>query len=713
MNPRKLQTCFPKWRLLSNLEPRLWAIRCEFGKQIFFEVLLQLIEKEQVAALQISRESLYCVAVAMVEDLLVLQKTASPDKCICLQYLQFEASVRPLHVAVGHGEAGIAHDWILNAVGESVSTEAVREFDVERIHVFMHMETNWIVASRQQCFQQWLPNFYYYCRNWAALYEVAAALMPHTLRILHGHWPHTDPAVRSIVFALNWATANRHCSEPILANLAMATFKNSATPMSLQALIAAGFFTSDAARFTPKKSGDWAQWALENVSFELAPSEKLQALIVTIATVADWDTQHHAVLDAIDTYINSLRSPSMKPAAFVQRIEQGIKILDPLIYKLHAYGLSNALLEVLCHWYAVPEGTRRHESVLFCMTNHSAGVAYLGLRDHVIPFADAKAIETLSDETSHALGIVLSVQGQRTLYPVTTRQGTPEYELAPVFEQVLSNHYRWSELDSSECTAARAAVFLPGYPHPLQALMQAGTGRCLPISSSLQEPFPDRVIRRAVIWFSGDDYFSAMEAEAVVALLDAAGIHCDCMSGQVHTKADFLNIYRNSDYDLIWVAGHGECDRWAPTTPTILVGAGGGIGIDELLALQVEVGAKGHRLLMLNICDGGSAAVFGGMHKLGLAPMLASRAQAVVGHLWPVDPLVAAGFGILLARELANTPGDFFAAYGRTLAAMRAPWQPFIERVAEGLDCQIFERMRNNERDLENIFHRGSSCFFE
>jgi len=347
------------------------------------------------------------------------------------------------------------------------------------------------------------------------------------------------------------------------------------------------------------------------------------------------------------------------------------------------------------------------------MTNHSAGVAYLGLRDHVIPFADAKAIETLSDETSHALGIVLSVQGQRTLYPVTTRQGTPEYELAPVFEQVLSNHYRWSELDSSECTAARAAVFLPGYPHPLQALMQAGTGRCLPISSSLQEPFPDRVIRRAVIWFSGDDYFSAMEAEAVVALLDAAGIHCDCMSGQVHTKADFLNIYRNSDYDLIWVAGHGECDRWAPTTPTILVGAGGGIGIDELLALQVEVGAKGHRLLMLNICDGGSAAVFGGMHKLGLAPMLASRAQAVVGHLWPVDPLVAAGFGILLARELANTPGDFFAAYGRTLAAMRAPWQPFIERVAEGLDCQIFERMRNNERDLENIFHRGSSCFFE
>ncbi|TXT40630.1 MAG: hypothetical protein FD135_1056 [Comamonadaceae bacterium] len=712
MNPSSLQTSFPKWFSLSKLDDRLWEGSCDFGVEPLFVRLLHLIGEEQAVALQVSRENLYRVSSAMVEDFLVFQKSAISDERINFQYLQFEASAFPLHVAIEHGEAGIAFDWIHNAVGDCVSAEYVREFNIARVGDLLSTATGWIAASRQLCFQQWFPNFYYYCRNWAALYEVANSLIPHTLLILDRPWPHTESAVRTIVFTLNWATGNSHSSERILAELAMKIFNNPALPVPLQAQIATCFLTH-AARFTPKTAEDWARWALDNVSAELTPSGKLQTLIATIATAADWDAQHPAVLQAIDIYINTLRALFLQPAAFVQRIEQSVKMLNFLIYKLHAFGRSNALLEVMCRWYAVPEGTRRHGSVLFCMSNHSDGMAYLGLRAHLIPFASSKAIETLSQETSRALGMALTLQGQRELYPVETRRGMPDYALAPEFEQVLSNHYRWPELDHAECTAARAAVFLPGYPHPLQALMQAGTGRCLPISSSLQEPLPDRVIRRAAIWFSGEDNYSEMEAEAVVALLDAAGIHCDRMSGREHTKADFLDIYRNSDYDLLWVAGHGQCDRWAPTTPTILAGAGDGIGIDELLALQVEANAEGRRFLILNICDSGAAGVFGGMHKLGLAPMLASRAQAVVGHLWPVDPLVAAGFGVMLSHELAHTPGDFFAAYERTLAAMHAPWHTFIEQVAGVLDCQIFERMRNTERNLDNIFHRGSSCFFE
>jgi hypothetical protein len=101
------------------------------------------------------------------------------------------------------------------------------------------------------------------------------------------------------------------------------------------------------------------------------------------------------------------------------------------------------------------------------------------------------------------------------------------------------------------------------------------------------------------------------------------------------------------------------------------------------------------------------------MHKLGLAPMLASREQAVIGHLWPVDPLIAAAFGITLAVELLQRKGQFFDAFHETLASFSGPWQDLTERLAVETRGSIIDRMRNNERDLSNIFHAGSAAFFE
>lgn len=91
--------------------------------------------------------------------------------------------------------------------------------------------------------------------------------------------------------------------------------------------------------------------------------------------------------------------------------------------------------------------------------------------------------------------------------------------------------------------------------------------------------------------------------------------------------------------------------------------------------------------------------------------MLASAHQSVVGHSWPIDPLIAAGFGVKLAQELISDPARFFAAYERALASLREPWEAFVEQITGRLDAEIVQRLRNNERDLGNIFHWGSPCF--
>lgn len=303
------------------------------------------------------------------------------------------------------------------------------------------------------------------------------------------------------------------------------------------------------------------------------------------------------------------------------------------------------------------------------------------------------------------------MRGQKALEPVVVRPGVPQYGLGLAFEQTITEHYAWGKLAKAEINRASAMAFLPGYPHPVQALMQRELGECLPICASLHQPLTDRPIEHAAIWYSGDDYYSAMEAEAVAAVLNAAGIGCEVMCGQEKKAEDFLAVYREQNIDLLWVAGHGQCDRWNPKSPAILAGAADPILIDDLATIRMA--GESRRLLVLNICDSGAASVMGGMHKIGLAPMLASSHQAVIGHAWPVDPLVAAGFGVCLAKELVRGRTSFFVGFERAIRTLRQEWPYVVKHAGDGLEVDLIERLRRNERDLGNIFHWGSPCYFE
>jgi hypothetical protein len=175
-------------------------------------------------------------------------------------------------------------------------------------------------------------------------------------------------------------------------------------------------------------------------------------------------------------------------------------------------------------------------------------------------------------------------------------------------------------------------------------------GAILPISSSLQEPEADRQMRRALLWASDNDYYSEFEIDAVQAIFTRVGIECDRRSGIGSRPQDFASAYADPEYDLIWVAGHGEIDRWRDGSARLVAGDDCLIGIDALVARMPH--APGRRVLMLNICDGAVSAVNGGIHRLGLAPMLANARQATISHLWPVRPPVAAAFGALVADAL-------------------------------------------------------------
>ncbi len=167
------------------------------------------------------------------------------------------------------------------------------------------------------------------------------------------------------------------------------------------------------------------------------------------------------------------------------------------------------------------------------------------------------------------------------------------------------------------------------------------------------------------LWAADNDFYSAFEIDAVADVLAAAGVEIDRRTGNGAVPTDFLDAYANPDFDIVWVAGHGQIDHWRDGSTELIAGENCRVGIDELLAQDQRDGER--RLAVFNICDGGASAVNGGIQKLGFAPMLASSRQATISHLWPVNPLIAAAFGVGLAKALADGAG-LHAAFDRALA---------------------------------------------
>lgn len=527
-----MRSCFPRWHAHSKLNPKTWESPCNLGnEQIFLSLLLSIAEDQNRLLQQNSTDEFYVLSAAVIEDILELQKTETNAATICsLQYLQFETSIAPLNVAINKGEANIAFDWIHNGLSDCVSSQTQRELFTNRLIDFFVTPIGWIKSVRQASFQDWFGKFYYYAASWAALYQISNDLMPFALVAISAPWGDPGQALHTVLFMLDWSTKYNHPAEQKLVDIALSAFKDPSLPIPLKARIAVGF-TTPAARLTPMTPEDWATWALSNCSGNLHPQDVLQFLIVKSTTSEHWDQVRDELLNSIEAYVADLQKSIHSQTALVISIDQRVKILDCLFYRLHAYGRSQDLLAVVSRWYAVAVEARRTTSVLWVLPNHSDGMAYLGKHSYLFPLNGLNAFENLNEETNKALGITLTLQGQTTINPVQTRPGTPEYVYGAQFEQTLRNHYRWASVAKTEFEWARAMAIRPGYPHPVQALMQAETGSCLPITSSLHEPLADRGIHKAVIWFSGEDNYSAMEADAVAAIFEAVGITCIRLCG--------------------------------------------------------------------------------------------------------------------------------------------------------------------------------------
>lgn len=703
----QLQQLFPRWRARSANPAVPWTRDIELSREDAIGAIISALTGEQTNSL--GTPDYFTLAEAMVEDAMAL--SAAPPlgaDQVLLQYLQFVIALGPFKNAMATGDFGRAHDWIHHGLGDSAELKIERRLHIGRVYDFAVSPGGLIGASRARILADWAADLFYYARVRGTLAETAAAILPIVLEVI-GTLPRDDDAsVDAHAMMLNWAADNgQRAAAPLTARLRRAF--NRSRDGRTRTRIAAVFATS-AGVLSGEPPAHWAQLALNDGEQHLSPHQRFQLLWTLISTEKDWFRLKPRVLDAIGAYAAEI-SRLGSPTAISRATDQRSGLLKPAFHVMRTFGLSDDFLEILARWYRVPDADRLRTGALFVCSTAEHGSIYLGAQTQQIERDGAAQIAELTQVANDMLSLVLTIEGVDQPVAVPVRPGVPVDDAAAAFNDAMTRAYAIPQIRADVMTGRRALIAFPGQPHPLQAMLLKERGASLPISSSLEMPRADRAPRRALLWAAGNDYYSGFEIDAVAAVLAAAGVEVDRRTGEGACPEEFLAAYADPRFDIVWVAGHGEIDHWSDGSAKLVAGEKCLLGIDELHAAMPHDGDR--RLVVLNICDGGVSAVNGGIQKLGLAPMLAGARQATVSHLWPVNPIMASAFGLLLANALAEGAG-FHAAFDKALAAIRAPIGEIAATVSSAAPGhKIVTRIENLGLATDQILHWGSPCFFE
>lgn len=376
-------------------------------------------------------------------------------------------------------------------------------------------------------------------------------------------------------------------------------------------------------------------------------------------------------------------------------------------------GYYEATKRILSSWYNVPDFERK---ILFCLPNQSEAPLFAMENGPVVinqwkEDSFRKLVELTNDFLSRNITVSNDACFEMKQYP---RHGVPDIELSHDFELKLYQFYRFDELLKHEeviGSIGEALLVIPNLQHPIQALMLKYSNFTLPISASFRTPLIDRKIKKVLLW-SISSITSSLESDALKKIFTKADIEVDYYDSEI-SKEEFLTKYRSSEFDAVWIISHGNYNHYYPHASDITTN-------DEKLPIfikdlsDVQLTDYERRLLVLNICDGGTSAAFGNPNDFGIAPSVTHEYQATISHIWPTDSWFAAIFGILLSIGLVNS-NSYFEGYMYALKYLQSSKSEVIIELEKYLDHadELLNILKTKNLDFEKIYYWGSPVFYE
>jgi len=711
----KISVLFPNIYFELKINALIWDEEFEHAN-LFFVTELFGINMEKYS--HISLVEFQRLSEIILKDIVAAKNNNSNQNIVKLNFLQISHCTEVARYFCSKGIFADCHDWLVYSVSDALNYDTETDFQIGRLNEFLTSSDLFISNNAITSIFEWSDILFNYSRHHGGLVEFTTIVFDFMNRlILHIYEtkiPSTlapEQLIRTTSEILAWTINYKKESSKDLAKCLSAYFDK--TTIREEKKLIAHQLTLGGAENTGKTSTEWAQEVLNNYLDLLVGNQKMQ--ILSKYLLDNFDTfpyKWEELKSAINEYNESLYAN--RDILIKYEKARLFGVLNGLVVKCIETDKFDYTSKIVSEYFEIDEKLRFTNKQLYIVCNYEYGVLY-----------STKELSILIENKSPDVFLNLIYQSNKFLSAKLSLNnyngfkleepdnfGVPIKNEGILFEQRLKEHYKFERINQIDLSKLESLFILPGFQHPIQALMIKEIGSTLPINASLEQSKSRRKVKNVLLWCFGTSS-SDFELSLLKKMFEASNVVVDNVDILTVDKSIFIQKYHSDKYDLVYIGTHGDYNHYNPHLSKIDLLPGEDIELHEMLNLSPNVDSQ--RLLFLNICDGATASTLNALYDIGFGASLCNNNQAVLSHIWMVEIAYSTIYGILYAHYLLEG-FDFFQAYIRTIKAFLNGKEFIKETLGRYQEFEndliyFLEKLDNNIN--ENIYYWGSSVYYQ
>ncbi|MGF7116685.1 hypothetical protein QF017_006213 [Pseudomonas laurylsulfatiphila] len=571
--------------------------------------------------------------------------------------------------------------------------EAGRAANLESFHFLSVINLEELASffgSHPEVLLKWIETLFYYCRSMSAISEIVVTVWPMAARIVD-------------------ALKSQREVEGMLASSQLASWD---------------FFYGKANH--PSYLDSIKKWKVTSPQANAFRS----LLCSTQINLDQPDFKVYAQQCYLTKSYLSYENQAIAIISYYCHLKESAEILDELLCLLNAEGMKmliksgncdflkglighfydsndyKSLLRLLSSMKDVPTpGSSGHGFLL--SNGENLTVMTASSRVDFLAKGNYESYQHLIELRNHALNVYVSLLGepsQDANFLDTDRGGSPpiDDDLSS-YRDVVIKHF---QLDNDIYDEVSSITLAPSHDFPIQAA-RFSLGKNAPlISSSLEITTDDHEEQTFVFMLSSHTHTVEVEEKFIRAQFGAcAEIYID------PSIEKFIEVMQSEKHSTVYISAHGEYNHWGSGKEDHIVFSEQSTIPGDVLRLCIPKSPH-TRNVILNICNGATVEISCNPYSRGLAASIARGNQRVASHLWPVSPIYAASFGMLILHYLKAR--NLLDATKETFRILSQENHRIIESAQSlGLGFDIFTNFLEGKNFQMNIFKNiGSMAIY-